>query len=208
MPFSKERASEQHGGIGIKMSFVCDLLENIEKLQAHEEKAVIQEDNLYINIDVFFGLIRVLDVYVFELYTILDYLAVELSDIFDLKIKKHGREKDVGYFMELIDAENLREDIRNLIKDLIKESWFDYFHRLRNRVTHRTPINFPAILTFQEGKYTSFQYPLLPDNPDEITLTFSEKREVLAESKKWLECIFAFVDDVSKTLLSLFQTSL
>ncbi len=203
--FDRERVSDQHGGIGIKMSFVCDVLENIEKLQKHEARAFYEGENLYINADIFFGLIENIDIYVFELYSILDYLAVELSEIFDLKVKKRGEEKQVGYFMELLDAKTLRLDIKEMVEALVRQSWFDYFHRMRNRVTHRTPVNFVGQARYENGKFVDFQYPFLPDNPDEFTLTFDEKLEVLGESKKWLEGIFSFVNGVSEVLLTLFQ---
>lgn len=205
--FPREQVIDQHGGIGIKMSFVCDLLENIETLQKHEAKASYQGKNLFINTDVLLELIRNLDVYVFELYSILDYLAVELSEVFGLKVKRRGKEKQVEYFMELVDTENLQIDIRRMVEALIGQPWFDYFHRLRNRVTHRIPLNFAGHARYKNGKYVDFQYPFLPDNPDDIASTFTKELKVLDESKKWLESIFGFINDVSGSLLSLFQTA-
>jgi hypothetical protein len=204
--FQRERVIDQHGGVGIKMSFVCDLLESIDMLQKHEAKAYCEGGDLYINADIFFGLLRNIDVYVFELYSILDYLAVELSEIFGLKVERRGQEKQVEYFMELQDAKNLGLGINKMVEALIRQPWFDYFHRLRNRVTHRTPVNFLGQAKFEGGKFVDFQYPFLPDNPEEVTMTFDKKLEVLGESKKWLESIFSFVDDVSRALLSLFKT--
>lgn len=206
--FSKERASDQHGGIGIKMSFVCDLLEAIENLQKHEGKAIVQGENLYINADIFFGLVNTIDVYVFELYSILDYLAVELSEIFGLKVIRREKEKAVEYFIELIDVKSLQFGIGSLVKELIAESWFDYFHQLRNRVAHKTPVNFTGLVRHKDGKFVDFQYPFLPDNPKDIELTFKKELNVLDESRRWLEGIFSFVDKVSEALLTLFQTTL
>lgn len=210
LDFHREQVIDQHGGVGIKMSFVCDLLENIETLQKHKTKAFCQEEKLFINTDIFFELVRNLDVYVFELYSILDYLAVELSEVYGLKVKRRGREKagakQVEYFMELVRAENLQIDKRRMVEDLIKQPWFGYFHQLRNRVTHRIPLNFAGHARYKNGKYVDFQYPFLPDDPDEITSTFIKELRVLDEAKKWLESIFSFINDVSSSLLSLFQT--
>jgi len=203
--FPHDRVIDQHGGIGVKMSFVCDLLENIERLKKHEARAFYQGMDLYINVDVFFSLIENIDVYVFELYSILDYFAVELSEIFELKVERKGKEEQVEYFTGLIDAKNLQASIKAMVKTLVSQPWFDYFHRLRNRVTHRTLVDLPGLARYENGKIVDFQYPFLPDNPDEVSLTCSKKYDVVGESKKWLEGIFSFVNDVCGILLSLFE---
>ena len=205
--FDKEKVSDQHGGIGIKMSFVCDILENIESLYTHEKKAFYEGMTLFINQEVFFGLILNLDIFVFELYSILDYLAVELSEIFELKVRKRGVLKDVENFMELKNAEGLNPSMKQMVNALIKQPWFDYFHRLRNRVTHRMPVNFLAHVKYENGKIVKFEYPFLPDNPDKITSTFDLKLNLVNEPKKWIEGIFGFVDGVCGALISLLNVS-
>jgi len=205
--FDKEKVSDQHGGIGMKMSFVCDIFENIENLSKHENKVFYEEMTLFMNKDVFFGLVFNLDILVFELYSILDYLAVELSEIFGLKIGKRGVLKAVESFMELKNAEGLNPSMKQMADALIRQPWFDYFHRLRNRVTHRMPVNFLAYARYENGKIVKFEYPLLPDNPDRITSTSDLKLNLVSEPKKWIEGIFSFVDDVCGALIFLLNAS-
>jgi len=205
--FDKEKVRDQHGGIGMKMSFVSDILENIENLDKHEKKAFYEGMTLFINQEVFFGLIFNLDVFVFELYSILDYLAVELSEIFGLKVKKRDSLKDVETFIELKDAEGLDASLKQMVNALIRQPWFDYFHRLRNRVTHRMPVNLLAHVKYENGKIVKFEYPFLPDNPDKITSTFDLQLSLVSEPKKWIEGVFGFVDNVCEALISLLNVS-
>lgn len=205
--FDKEKVSDQHGGIGIKMSFVCDILENIERLDKHEDKVFYEGMTLFINQEVFFGLILNLDIFIFELYSILDYLAVELSEILELKVRKRGVLRDVESFMELKDAEGLSPSMKRMVDALMRQPWFDYFHQLRNRVTHRMPVNLLAHVKYENGKIVKFEYPFLPDNPDKITSTFDLKLNLVSEPKKWIEGIFSFVDDVCGALISSLNVS-
>lgn len=201
--FDKETVRDQHGGIGIKMAFVCDLLEVIESLAKHEKKAFSEGSTLFINSDVFFGLILNLDVFLFELYSILDYLAVELTEIFGLKVKRRdGRLRGVEYFTELKDAANMNLAIKKMVDTLTCEPWFKYFHRLRNRVTHRMLVDLPGLATYEKDKIIKFDYPFLPDNPDKVTLTFDLRRSLADEPKTWMNGVFGFVDNVCGVLLS------
>ena len=201
--FDREKLRDQHGGIGIKMAFVCDLLETIEQLDRHENKVFGKDMDVFLNKDIFFAMVLNLDVFLFELYSILDYLAVELSEIFGLKIRKKGELKNVDSFVQLKKAENLHADIKQMVDSLMGQVWFDYFHRFRNRITHRTPINLAAHAKYEHGKITKVEFPFLPDNPDDIVPTFTSELSPVREPRKWLECIFAFVDNICGVLLTL-----
>ena len=204
--FDREKLRDQHGGIGIKMAFVCDVLETIEQLDKHENKVFHKEMDVFLNQGIFFAMVLNLDVFLFELYSILDYLAVELAEIFGLKVRKRGELKDVDSFVELKKTENLHTDIRQMVDALMSQAWFDYFHRLRNRITHRTPINLAAHAKYENGKITKVEFPFLPDNPDEIVSTFTSELSLVSEPKKWLEGIFAFVDNICGVLITLVKT--
>src|SRR3972149_1682649 len=82
--FDLEKVDDQHGGVGMKMAFVSEVLETLQKLEQRDSKDKIFSDGtiIYINQGVFFGIIFNLDVIVFELYSVLDYFAVELTQIF------------------------------------------------------------------------------------------------------------------------------
>lgn len=205
--FDREKLRDQHGGIGIKMAFVCDLLETIEQLDRHESKVFHKDMDVFINQDIFFALVLNLDVFLFELYSILDYLAVELAEIFGLKVRRRGELKDVDSFVELKKAENLHADLKQMVDVLMSQAWFDYFHRLRNRIAHRTPINLVAHAKYEGGKIMKVEYPFLPDNPDEIVSTFTSELSLVGEPKKWLEGIFAFVDNICGVLMTLVKSS-
>ena len=69
--FDLEKVDDQHGGVGIKMAFVSEVLETLQKLEQRDSKDKIFSDGtiIYINQGVFFGIIFNLDVIVFELYS-------------------------------------------------------------------------------------------------------------------------------------------
>ena len=71
--FDKEKMGHQHHGVGMKMSFVCDLLEDIESLEKHPAKDFSEDLTLSVNAEVFLAFVRTVDVFLFELYSILDY---------------------------------------------------------------------------------------------------------------------------------------
>jgi hypothetical protein len=208
IPFDKERVGDQHGGVGIKMSFVCDLLECIESLDKRPDKVFVSDSTWGINAGVFQELLRTVDVFLFELYSILDYSALELSEIYGLRCRtQQGRLKKVQSFMELKRAENLCPHIRRAVDELVGQLWFHYFHRLRVRVTHTMPVDFPGLLANKDGKISRFEYPFLPDDPDKVTLTCQQKRPLVEEFKKWVDGIFVFINEISGELITLFNTS-
>jgi hypothetical protein len=204
--FDLGKADDQHGGVGIKMAFVCEVLETLQRIEQMENKNKIFSDGttIYINQGVFYGTIFNLDIIVFELYSLLDYFAVELAQIFGLKVTRKGHLKDVEYFIELKDLEGLNSRIAQKVDSLIKQEWFDYFHRLRNRVTHRLPISLGSVVRKQDYKIASIEFPFLPDNPDEVMSDFKRRLDPANEAKKWLEGIFNFIDDVCGELIILF----
>lgn len=207
--FDLEKVDDQHGGVGMKMVFVSEVLETLQKLEQLGSKDKIFSDGtiIYMNKGVFFGIIFNLDIIVFELYSVLDYFAVELTQIFGLRVKKKNHLKEVEYFSELKNSKGLDPRIAQKVDSLIKQEWFDYFHSLRNRVTHRLPINLGSLVREQDYKIASIEFPFLPDNPDEVMSPFERKLDPANEAKKWLEGIFSFIDDVCGELILLFGNS-
>jgi len=210
--FDLEKVDDQHGGVGMKMTFVSEILEDLQRLEQRETKDKIFSDGtvIYMNQNVFFGIVFNLDVIVFELYSILDYFAVELAQIFGLKVKRRGETKDVNRsidFIQLKGSKDLDPRIAKRVDLLIGEKWFDYFHRLRNRVTHRLPVNLGSLVRTQDDKIAAIEFPFLPDNPDEIASTFERRLNPANEAKKWLEGIFSFIDGVCGELIILFSSS-
>ena len=207
--FDLEKVDDQHGGVGIKMAFVSEVSETLHKLEQRDSKDKIFSDGtiIYMNQGVFFGIILNLDVIVFELYSLLDYFAVELAQVFGLKVKRKDQLKNVEYFMQLKDAEDLDSRIAQRVGLLIRQEWFSYFHHLRNRVTHRLPVNLGSFVRKQDSKIASIEFPFLPDNPDEVMSTFERRLDPANEAEKWLKGIFSFIDDVCEELILLFGNS-
>jgi len=206
--FDLNIVSVQHGGVGTKMCFACDALDNMKRLRGREDKIILRGTSLGINGKVFDALILNLDVFMFELYSVLDSFAVELQEIFGLQIRRKKRARDVRYFLELTDAEGLDRDIRQLVCDLRKQDWFDYFHRLRTRITHRMPLD-PQIRYRHDGKgkVVKSDFSCLPDDPDEALATFEKEIDLTREPEKWLDALFCFADSACGILVKLMSAA-
>jgi hypothetical protein len=207
LTFDRERVADQHGGVGMKMTFASDALAKLQQIDQLDKRETIfsEGSSIYINQDVFFGLIFTLDILVFELYSVLDYFALELSEIFGLKVKGEAGLEDVQYFMQLKKSVGMNPQIGQKVKALIKQRWFNYFLHLRNRITHRLPVSVGSLLTTKENKIASIEFAFLPDDPDQIMPTFSRKLNPATEAKTWLEGIFTFVNNVCGDLAVLFS---
>jgi hypothetical protein len=203
--FPRENVADQHGGVGMKMCFVCDALEKLQEIEQLDNSKKVSTDgsSILINQSVFFGLIFTIDILVFELYSILDYFALELSQIFGLKVKGDEGLEDIQYFMQLKKSVGIDPQIKQKVEALIKQRWFNYFLHLRNRITHRLPVSVGSLVTSKDSQIASIEFAFLPDNPDQIKPTFNLKLNPTTEAKKWLEGIFAFVNDVCGDLIVL-----
>lgn len=192
----------KHGAVGIKMCFVCDI---IEKLQVLSDKIKAWHDGkgiLYTKKKEFCDFIFNLDIYIFELYSILDYFALELGHIFKLKKKRKERMVDIEYFTDLKKARGFSQNtliIQRKAQSLEDQPWFEYFHDMRNRIVHRLPISLGGLIPLPlRGK--NIEFPFLPDKPKHHNATYTRKSAPLASCKKWLKGVFNFVDDVCADL--------
>lgn len=188
----------KHGAVGIKMCFVCDI---IEKLQMLSQKVEAWHDGkgvLYTKKREFYDFLFNLDIYVFELYSILDYFALELGHILKLQKKRKGKMVDIEYFTDLKRAQGFNQKtiiIKRKVQILENHPWFKYLHDMRNRIVHRLPISLGGLIPLPlHDKYIEF--PFLPDKPKNYNTTYTRKLVPLVNCKKWLEGIFGFVDDV------------
>lgn len=164
------------------MNFVCDIVEELQRVN-NELKTWRKDGFVYITRQEFYDFVFELDIYVFELYSILDYFALELASIF--KMKK------VKYFTDLKKAVGLNARTKKKAKDFMKQDWFKFFHKMRIRAVHRLPINLRALV---HGDVVEF--PFLPDEPLKSKSASQKKLQPLTESKKWLEGVFSFVDEM------------
>jgi len=194
---NRDKIVNQHGGVGIKMISAYCILEALQQASGHV-KAWRNGEVAYITKHEFRDLIINLQIFLFELYSILDYFAAEMALI--LKLKKRKKRKTVFIdpertsLTEVRQAINFKNKVERKIEDLEKKPWFKYFHTMRNRVTHKLPISLGALVIVGEN---TIEFPFLPDEPLERKPTFYEKRNPLTGCEKWLEGVFAFVDDVS-----------
>ena len=190
----RDKIVNQHGGVGIKMISAYRILEALQQVNSHV-KAWRNGEVVYITKQEFLDLIINLQIFLFELYAILDYFAAEMALILKLKKRKTVFiDPEWTSFTEVRQAINFKKKVEQKIKDLEKKPWFKYFHTMRNRVTHILPISLGALVIVGEN---TIEFPFLPDEPLERKPTFYEKRNPLTECGKWLEGVFAFVDDVS-----------
>ena len=193
----RDKIVDQHNGVGIKMITGYRILGALQQIRDHV-KAWRDGKVVYITKQEFLDLLVNLQIFVFELYSILDYVAAEMALILELKKRKRRKtvliDPEWTSFTEVKKAVNLKKEMKWKIKGLTKKPWFDYFHAMRNRVTHRLPISLGALLVLDEK---IIQFPFLPDKPLESKPTFYLQLNPLIECEKWLEGVFAFVDDVS-----------
>lgn len=196
--FDKKAVIRQHGAVGIKMCFVCDVMENLKTISPkvtswHDGKEII-----YTKKKEFYDFLFHLDIYVFELYSILDYFALELGYILKLQKKWKGKLVDIEYFKDLKRAKGFNQKtiaIKQEVKILENQPWFKYLHDMRNRIVHRLPISFGALIPLPLHN-KNIEFPFLPDKPKNYNSTYTQKLVPLIKCKKWLEGTFNFVDDV------------
>lgn len=191
---NRENVVLKHGGVGIKMILVCDILEKLQHLSG-EVKAWRDEKVVYVRKKEFYNFIFNLDIFVFELYSILDYFALEIAEILKLRRKVKNKMRDIKYFTDLKKAVNLNPKIKQKVNIFEKQHWFTYFHKMRNRVTHRLPISLRALL---HGK--TIEFPFLPDEPQNPQSVSLKKLDPLTECKKWLQEVFNFINSISDDL--------
>lgn len=190
IPIDRESVILEHWGIGIKMNFVCDIMEELQRVGS-ELKTWRKDKFVYVTKKEFYDFIFELDICIFEMYSILDYLALELTEIFNLKKQGKNRMTKVRYFTDLEKAVGLNAGTRQKVINLVGEDWFKFLHKMRIRVVHRLPINLLGLVHDDV-----VEFPFLPDEPLEFKSPSKSKLEPLKESKKWLEGVFRFVDEV------------
>jgi len=190
IPIDRESIMLKHGGVGIKMNFACDILEKLQHLSG-EVKAWREGKVVYTKRKEFYDFIFNLDIFIFELYSILDYFALEIAEILKLRKKKKHRIEGIKYFMELKTAIGLDSEKNQKIVNVMELDWFEYFHKMRIRVVHRLPVSLKALLYGE-----TIEFPFLPDKPLEPKSICQKKLIPLVECEKWLEEVFNFIDDM------------
>ena len=190
IPIDRKSVILKHGGVGIKMNYVCDIIEELQRLSG-EVKTWRNGKVVYIRKKEFYDFIFNLDIYIFELYSILDHFALEIAEILKLRKKVKNKMAEIKYFTNLKKAIYLNPKIKQKMSIFVKQDWFKYFHKMRIRVVHRLPVSLTGVIY---GEYIEF--PFLPDDPLKSKPVSKNKLEPLTECKKWLEGVFSFVDDI------------
>lgn len=202
IPIDTKMVIEQHGAVGIKMCFVCDVIERLKVLSDEVKAWHDGKGWIHTKKKEFYDFIFNLDIYIFELYSILDYFALELGHILKLQKKRRGKMIDIEYFTDLKIARGYSQNtltVKRKAQNLEGQPWFKYFHDMRNRIVHRLPISLGGLIPLPlHDKYIEF--PILPDNPQNRNTTYIRKLVPLVNCEKWLKEIFSFVDDVCADL--------
>jgi len=197
----------KHGAVGIKMCFVCDTMEKLEQLN-DEVEAWREGRIVYTKKKEFYDFIFHLDTYIFGLYSVLDYFALEIGEILRLEKEKRGKFVGIEYFTDLKSARGFDQNtlvIKQKAADLSGQFWYEYFHDMRNRIVHMLPIGLRALMYGN-----TIEFPFLPDEPKNPDSLSEKKLDPLTECKKWLEGVFCFVDGIclvlGKQLFDNFET--
>jgi len=178
IPIDSKNITLKHGVVGIKMIFVCDIIEELQRLNS-ELKAWLDEGIVYIGKREFYDFIFNLDIFIFELYSIFDYFALEIGETLKLKKKTKRGMVNIEYFTDLKKAKGFSRNtlaIKRKAKNVESQPWFKYFHDMRNRIVHRLPISLRALVYGE-----TFEFPFFPDdplNPDSL----SEKKSRISDS--------------------------
>ena len=80
------------------------------------------------------------------------------------------------------------DTIKNVIGEMLNSEWFDYFHKLRIRITHRLAI----VLSSRNNEF------FFPDNPlSTFPKNNLKKIKVIPNCQLWLEKSLTYVDEIS-----------
>ncbi|MBA7598721.1 hypothetical protein ES703_05741 [subsurface metagenome] len=130
---------------------------------------------------------REIDVLIFELGSLLDFLSREINIAYNFKIplKKIGFSSVVYYCKKNLP----NEEITLVLCDFFNSDTHQYFRKMRNRLTHRLPFAW-------KGKENQFFYPDDPNN-DDINPKTEREIDILTTSRDWLSKILNFIDSTS-----------
>jgi hypothetical protein len=127
------------------------------------------------------------DSLIFELGTILDFLAREVNIAYGLGISR----KDVGFKQVVTRCKSVipEDEITSLLCEFSSSDLHQYFRQMRNRITHRLPF----LLKGMDDQF------FLPDDPESDTVEprTDLKIDLLETCEKWLFEILEFVDQAS-----------
>jgi len=174
-----------NNSIFIKSEFAKSSYRTIK--YAYENYAIPIGDGYGIRPELMVPAMKEVDCLIFELGSILDFLAREVNIAFGLGIPL----KSVGFKQVATQCESIYPDdeITSLFCGFASSDLHQYFREMRNRITHRLPF----VLKGVDDQF------FLPDDPesDEVEQKTDSKIDLLETCEKWLFEILEFVDQAS-----------
>ena len=174
------------GSTGLKINFAKESFQRLRELEKYLEllaKDIVNgKTEKTPNERKYFDFLCELDFFIFELYGSLDFFSREINFVLELGLK----EQECNLFRINEVVEN--DTIKNVIGEMLNSEWFDYFHKLRIRITHRLAI----VLSSRNNEF------FFPDNPlSTFPKNNLKKIKVIPNCQLWLEKSLTYVDEIS-----------
>lgn len=194
------RLMSAHGNTGYKMIVSDQVFAKLKAVKSEMNPLIKRnKDHIFVtfrDVREYFGLLPMFDLFVFELFSVLDFLSREINIVMELDLP----EKSIGIWNVKQKLMGMHSDdpIAQELNILFREKWFQYFRKMRNRITHRLGI----FLFFTADTLETY----LPDQPFQDIQDILEddscdqKREVIEHCQCWLLHMFKFVEKISELM--------
>lgn len=179
------------GSVGIKIQFAEKSLTKLRDIKNKMGPFYPSHGKIQLFAPVFRDFLKEFDSFIFELYSVLDVFSWEINMTLGPWIKDPRR----IYFSRVkneLKSKLPNDEITLCVDQLWKADWFQYFHDIRTRITHRVGIDLTSITPGTEM--------YLPDEPYTFPSTVSQRKEVLKEAGIWLDNLSSFIDEVTGLL--------
>ena len=178
------------GSTGLKINFAKESFQRLRELEKYLEllaKDIVNgKTEKTPNERKYFDFLCELDFFIFELYGSLDFFSREINFVLDLGLNE--RDCNLYGIKNVLETRIKNDDIKNVISEMLNSEWFDYFHKLRRRITHRLGI------VLSSRNYEFF----FPDNPlSTFPETNLKEMKVIPNCQLWLEKSLTYVDEIS-----------
>jgi len=180
-----------HGSLGIKIQIVKTSMERLRQIADRMGPKIVDEKTIALNPREFPNFLKELDIFLFELYSVFDFFSREVDLVLGPWLNERS---DFGRIKKELEIKMPQDEITKRTVQLWESDWFDYFRKLRNRITHR----FGVVLS-------SFIYPsstilYLPDSPNTYPSKIDKKLEVMPNCQLWLENSLSFMNEITGLL--------
>jgi hypothetical protein len=186
-----DKLSEQHGTTARKVVFAADKLTELEALSKEllrlwtppADRPMIEA-----NVKNVKDFDQASDSFIFNLYSALDSFALEVDISYGEPIDP--KRVYIKNFAEKMHRKGYNSELIKHFEDLVSKDWFKYFNKLRNRITHHTPLVY-GVWVYPSSKDTVIY---LPEQPEQWDSPASPQKPIIPEFNSFLENRCHFLD--------------